>query len=75
MPAWIRISELIAASTADLVKREDVEILRRLAEEFARELATLRGRLDGQETRVTILEGQQFSTTTKLNGEAIILFG
>ncbi|MCY7276794.1 MAG: iron uptake porin, partial [Phormidesmis sp. CAN_BIN44] len=43
-------------------------------EEFAAELATLRGRVDSLEARATTLEKQQFSTTTKLRGEAIFSF-
>jgi hypothetical protein len=66
-----RVNELIAASTADLVKKEDLATLQKLQEQFAAELATLRGRVDALETRTTTLEKQQFSTTTKLQGEAI----
>ncbi|MER3476228.1 MAG: hypothetical protein C4287_06270, partial [Leptolyngbya sp. ERB_1_2] len=66
-----RINELIAASTADLVKKEDLATLQKLQEEFAAELATTRGLVDSLEARTTTLEKQQFSTTTKLNGEVI----
>jgi len=66
-----RISELIAASTADLATQEDLATLQRLQEEFAAELATLRGRVDSLETRVAEVEANQFSTTTKLAGETI----
>lgn len=66
-----RVNELIAASTADLVKKEDLATLQKLQEEFAAELATLRGRVDALEARTATLEKQQFSTTTKLQGEAI----
>ncbi|HIK16851.1 MAG TPA: carbohydrate porin [Leptolyngbyaceae cyanobacterium M33_DOE_097] len=66
-----RISELIAANTADFVKKEDLEALRKLQAEFAVELATLRGRVDALEVRATTLERQQFSTTTKLNAQVI----
>ncbi|GAB4229719.1 MAG: iron uptake porin [Elainellaceae cyanobacterium] len=70
-----RISELIAASTADLATREDLATLQRLQEEFAAELATLRGRVDTLEARTAELEENQFSTTTKLTGEAIFAVG
>ena len=40
--------------------------------EFATELVTLRGRVDALLTQTAELEANQFSTTTKLNGEAII---
>jgi hypothetical protein len=65
-----RIQELIAALPQG-VGREDLDRLRRLQEEFAAELATLRGRVDALEARVTEVEANQFSTTTKLRGEVI----
>jgi hypothetical protein len=45
--------------------------LQKLQEEFAAELATLRGRVDALDAKTAKLEAQQFSTTTKLRGEAI----
>jgi hypothetical protein len=66
-----RVNELIATATADLVTKEDLATLQRLQEEFSAELATLRGRVDALEARTAKLESQQFSTTTKLVGEAI----
>jgi hypothetical protein len=66
-----RVNELIAAGTADLVKKEDLAILQKLQEYFAPELVTLRGRVDGLETRTATLEKQQFSATTKLGGEVV----
>jgi hypothetical protein len=66
-----RVNELIAAATADLVKKEDLATLQKLQEEFAAELATLRGRVDALEAKTATLEKQQFSTTTKLAGEVI----
>lgn len=65
-----RLNELVAASTADLV-REDLATLQKLQSEFAAELATLRGRVDTLEANVAQLEANQFSTTTRLNGEVI----
>lgn len=50
----------------------DLDSLRALQNEFAAELATLRGRVDALEARTKTLEAQQFSTTTKLDGDAII---
>ncbi|MEM1394859.1 MAG: iron uptake porin, partial [Cyanobacteria bacterium P01_H01_bin.150] len=49
----------------------DLETLKRLQEEYGAELATLRGRVDALEFRAAELEANQFSTTTKLKGEAI----
>lgn len=66
-----RVNELIATGLADKVSREDLAVLQRLQEEFAAELATLRGRVDSLEARTAELEANQFSTTTKLAGEAI----
>ncbi|MGM3308512.1 iron uptake porin [Anabaena sp. WFMT] len=66
-----RVNELIATATADMVNREDLATLQRLQEEFSAELATLRGRVDALEARTAELEANQFSTTTKLKGEAI----
>jgi hypothetical protein len=66
-----RINELLAAATADLVRKEDLVALQKLQEEFAAELAALRGRVDALEARTATLEKQQFSTTTKLTGEVI----
>ncbi len=66
-----RVNELIAAGLADKVSRADLEILRQLQEQFAVELATLRGRVDSLEARSAELEANQFSTTTKLSGEVI----
>ncbi len=47
----------------------DLDEIRRLQEEFAAELATIRGRVDTLETDVAELEANQFSTTTKLRGQ------
>ena len=66
-----RVNELIATATADIVTREDLATLQRLQEEFSAELATLRGRVDALEARTAEIEANQFSTTTKLVGEAI----
>jgi Carbohydrate-selective porin, OprB family/S-layer homology domain len=66
-----RINELMAASTAELVRKEDLLALQKLQEEFAAELATLRGQVDALEARTSTLEKQQFSVTTKLSGEVI----
>ncbi|HEY9630198.1 MAG TPA: iron uptake porin [Coleofasciculaceae cyanobacterium] len=68
-----RMSEAIAASTASLANPEDWAIMQRLQTEFAAELATLRGRVDGLEARTANLEAQQFSTTVILNGQ--VTFG
>jgi hypothetical protein len=63
------IERLIQENVA--VLREDIETLKRLAQEFEAELAALGGRVDNLEGRVSFLEDHQFSTTTKLRGEVI----
>ncbi|MCP6761296.1 MAG: iron uptake porin [Fischerella sp. CENA71] len=67
-----RVNEIIATATTDLVTKEDLGTLQRLQEEFAAELTALRGRVDTLEARTAELEANQFSTTTKLNGEVIV---
>lgn len=66
-----RVNELIATATSELVTKQDLATLQKLQEEFAAELATLRGRVDALEAKTAELEANQFSTTTKLQGEAV----
>ena len=66
-----KINEIISAGLADKVSKEDLATLQKLQEEFAAELATLRGRVDALDAKTAKLEAQQFSTTTKLRGEAV----
>ncbi len=66
-----KVTELIKAGTTNLATKEDLASVQRLQEEFAAELATLRGRVDALEARTSELEANQFSTTTKLNGEVV----
>ncbi len=54
---------------------EVTDELKRLMDEFASELAVLRGRVDGLEAKVGELEATQFSTTTKLQGDAVFVIG
>ncbi|MEG3861420.1 iron uptake porin [Microcoleus sp. herbarium12] len=67
-----QVTKQIGSSTANFVTKEDLAILQRLQEEFAAELATLRGRVDALSARTSELEANQFSTTTKLNAETIV---
>jgi hypothetical protein len=66
-----KINEIISSGLSDKVGKEDLETLKKLQEEFAAELATLRGRVDALDAKTAKLEAQQFSTTTKLFGQAI----
>ena len=52
-----------------------METIQRLNEEFNAELTVLRERLDAIEARTTELEANQFSTTTKLQGQVQFVLG
>lgn len=67
-----QIERLIAgAGTGDRVARPDLITLQRLVAEFQTELTRLGSRVDQLEGRTAFLEDRQFSTTTKLFGQAI----
>ena len=65
-----QIERLIASGGAN-VEQPDLENVERLSQEFEAELASLGGRVDEIESRTAIVEDSQFSTTTKLVGEAV----
>ncbi|NEP86760.1 MAG: iron uptake porin [Okeania sp. SIO2C2] len=67
-----RMTELIGQSTVDLATREDIAAVQRLVEEFAPELATLRGRIDVLEARTAELEANRFNGTTTIFGGEVI---
>ena len=54
---------------------EQTDELKRLANEFRDELTVIQGKVAGLETKVASLEATQFSTTTKLRGEANFVLG
>jgi hypothetical protein len=54
---------------------EVTDELKKLMKEFEKELAVLRGRVDGLEARVGELNSSQFSTTTILSGQATFVVG
>ena len=54
---------------------EVTDELKKLIYEFEKELAIIRGKVDGLEARVGELEATQFSTTTKLKGTAHWVLG
>lgn len=66
-----KINELIASGFSDKVRKEDFNTLAKLQEDFASELASLKGQVNMLEAKTTQLGTQQFSTKTKLNGIAI----
>jgi hypothetical protein len=68
-----QVTKLISSSTGTFVTKDDLAVLQKLQEDFAAELATLRGKVDALEARTAELEANQFSTTTKLGGEVIFI--
>ena len=54
---------------------EVTDELKRLMKEFEKELAVLKGRVDGLEAKVGELEATQFSTTTKLRADTRWVLG
>jgi len=66
-----QMERLIAGVGSDLPSRQDLERLQRLTAEFQPELTALGTRVDNLEGRVAFVEDHQFSTTTKLFGQAI----
>ena len=66
-----QIERLIAGQGSNLASRRDLEALQRLVAEFQPELARIGARVDKLEGRTAFLEDHQFSTTTKLFGQAI----
>ena len=64
-----QIERLIAQGSN--VSSQDMAIKERLSQDFEAELATLGGRVDELENRIATIEENQFSTTTKLRGQAL----
>ena len=67
-----QIERLIASG--ENVSSQDVATIERLSRDFEAELATLGGRVDELEARVATIEDNQFSTTAKLQGQALFAF-
>jgi hypothetical protein len=66
-----KVTELANAGIGDRVRQEDFQTLQKLQSDFAAELANLRTRVDTLESRTAAVTAQQFSTTTRLGGEAV----
>jgi Carbohydrate-selective porin, OprB family/S-layer homology domain len=64
-----RIDETLKATTAQYATKEDLEALKKLQEEFARELAIIRGKMSSVEAGQRL--SGSFSETTKLTGEVL----
>jgi porin len=69
-----RITSSITQRLTTQVSGADLVTLQKLQAEFGEELAALRTRVDDIEARSAELEANQFSTTTRLTGQAIIAF-
>jgi hypothetical protein len=63
--------EPMLAQQPGSVTREDLEVLKRLTQEYRAQLSEIDSRLTSTDKKVAQLEANQFSTTTKLKGEAI----
>ncbi|MBD2126698.1 iron uptake porin [Microcoleus sp. ZQ-A2] len=66
-----QIERLVGSGGSNSASKQDLETLRRLTNEFQTELAAIGTRVDNLEGRTAFLEDNQFSTTTKLFGQAI----
>jgi hypothetical protein len=60
-----------APTAAPAVTREDLEVIKRLTQEYRAQLAEIDSRLTNTDKKVAQLQATQFSTTTKLKGEAV----
>ncbi len=67
---WDQIYQLVQASNSGAAQADLIK-LQQLRQEFAQDLAIFNDQLETLSTQTTVLEGQQFSTTTKLFGQAI----
>ncbi|MGL6345019.1 MAG: iron uptake porin, partial [Waterburya sp.] len=54
-----------------ITSQQDLTILQRLQQDFAQELAQLTNKVSQLEANITQLESDQFSTTTKFNGQTL----
>lgn len=66
-----QINQLIGSKTGNTVTNEDLILLERLQSEFQAELKTVEERVASLEDKTTQLSESQFSTTTRLFGQAI----
>ena len=67
-----QIERLIVSNDAgNGVESEDLATIQRLSQQFQEELELLDNRVDDLSEKTALLEDNQFSTTTKLNGQAI----
>ncbi len=68
-----QIESLISSSNT--LDSQDLELIKRLSQDFNQELAMLRSRVDNLDSSLTLIDDHQFSTTTILTGEAVFGLG
>jgi len=66
-----QIQELITRNQANNINNQELEQIQRLQSEFQRELQEITQRIDVLENKNVELKSHQFSTTTRLYGQAI----
>lgn len=66
------IDVVTALAATALVTEEDLQVLRRLQNEFATELELLDAQVTNLEAQTAELQAHSFSTTTKLRGEVVL---
>jgi Carbohydrate-selective porin, OprB family len=64
--------EPLMARTPSTVSAQEMEVLRRLTQDFRAELSNIETRIDKIQQRTALAQTSQFSTTTKLKGEVIM---
>lgn len=67
-----KVEDLLADAIGDEYVRQDAITLRRLQKEYRVVLDELQRRIDQTELKAATIEAQQFSTTTKLQGQQIV---
>lgn len=63
--------EPMLAKQPNSVTTEDLTVLKKLTQEFRAQLSEVDNRLNQSDRRIALAQGNQFSATTKLKGEAI----
>jgi Carbohydrate-selective porin, OprB family len=63
--------EPMLASQPNSVTTEDLEVIKRLTQEFRAQLSEVDNRINQSDKKIALAQSNQFSTTTKLKGEAI----
>jgi Carbohydrate-selective porin, OprB family len=65
-----KVEPMLAQQPA-AVTAADLEVITKLTQEYRTQLTEIDGRLIGVDTKITQAQASQFSTTTKLKGEAV----